>query len=194
MHKRDEGSALGKFDRWLLPLLWYLAWAVSLVNRVRIKALRPFTQPLTCYGMHEMVGNPGGSLPGDITTNELGYARRASAWGSALVEGLSQLAALVFRDHEYGSMPSQGPPGFYKVSVPPVANLSSASSPPSTDSEALQEDQQPAAKRKCKSHYSMSEVPASKILQFDPENIVHPRSTEWVPYMEVKLYVRDRLR
>ncbi|KAJ1162677.1 hypothetical protein NDU88_003144 [Pleurodeles waltl] len=48
-------------------------------------------------------------------------------------------------------------------------------------------------KRKSK-HYALNEGSLQGNLLFDPENIIHPRSMEWVPCTEVAHYVQDRLR
>lgn len=49
------------------------------------------------------------------------------------------------------------------------------------------------AKKKRKTHH-VSTPPPTKNLLFDPKNIVHPRSTDWVPCVEVAHYVQENLR
>ncbi|KAJ1087503.1 hypothetical protein NDU88_000672 [Pleurodeles waltl] len=38
------------------------------------------------------------------------------------------------------------------------------------------------------------EAQPPRTLSFDPENIIHPWSTEWIPCVEVAHYVQDRIR
>ncbi|KAJ1115579.1 hypothetical protein NDU88_003801 [Pleurodeles waltl] len=63
------------------------------------------------------------------------------------------------------------------------------------DSEDLQADPQPRKKQR-KMQHNMPEgnPPQGKNILFSPEDIIHPRSTEWIPNQEVANYVQDRLR
>ncbi|KAJ1091622.1 hypothetical protein NDU88_004739 [Pleurodeles waltl] len=63
-----------------------------------------------------------------------------------------------------------------------------------SDSDQAEAEPKQLAKCKHKSRHTMSESISQKNLLFDPEDIIHPRSTEWVPCMEVAHYVQERLR
>ncbi|XP_078534999.1 uncharacterized protein LOC144821637 [Lissotriton helveticus] len=93
---------------------------------------------------------------------------------------LAQMARNVIRDH--GSM----------------ANCTSGDSSPSPPDTSDSEVESVASRKKsrkvqhtaCKANDSQ----APKTLLFDPNNIDHPRSTEWVPCPEVAQYVGNNLR
>ncbi|KAJ1100917.1 hypothetical protein NDU88_005992 [Pleurodeles waltl] len=57
-----------------------------------------------------------------------------------------------------------------------------------------QEDPIPVGKRKRKYHNTQERGSSYRILSFDPESIIHPRSTEWLPCEEVAQYVQDHIR
>ncbi|KAJ1090519.1 hypothetical protein NDU88_003651 [Pleurodeles waltl] len=52
----------------------------------------------------------------------------------------------------------------------------------------------PLHKRKKKSHHQEDPLPTPKVLTFEPEDIVHPRSSLWVPPAEVSDYVESHIR
>ncbi|KAJ1098294.1 hypothetical protein NDU88_003410 [Pleurodeles waltl] len=102
------------------------------------------------------------------------------------------MATSVLRDHAYGGFlpPQDISSNFLQSSQSSYQDHSSSKS----DSEDPQSDPLPRKKQR-KTRHSMSEVnpPAGKNLLFSPEDIIHPRSTEWVPNQEVGNYVQDRL-
>ncbi|KAJ1108596.1 hypothetical protein NDU88_005972 [Pleurodeles waltl] len=73
------------------------------INRMLLKALRPFIQPLVQYRQHKLIGGPSGdTLSRDFTANDLVFTQTACLGGSSLAEVLAHMAALVLRGHEYG--------------------------------------------------------------------------------------------
>ncbi|KAJ1084703.1 hypothetical protein NDU88_004849 [Pleurodeles waltl] len=81
------------------------------------------------------------------------------------------------REHDYNA-------GSQKKAVDAPASSSS-------DHSSEQEDA-PLSKRKKKVHHQ--EVPTPKVLTFEPEDIVHPRSSLWLPPPEVADYVEAHIR
>ncbi|KAJ1106222.1 hypothetical protein NDU88_003625 [Pleurodeles waltl] len=72
------------------------------VNQTLIRALRPFTQPLVRLGRQMFAGTLEEALYGNVVTNDVGFAQRASGGGTSLAEVLTQiLATSVHQDHEY---------------------------------------------------------------------------------------------
>ncbi|KAJ1096641.1 hypothetical protein NDU88_001776 [Pleurodeles waltl] len=164
------------------------------VNWALIQALKPFTQPLSNFARREFLGE------GSQTRRQTGESgevldlnvQRSSVTSSA--EILSQMATSVLREHAYGGLvPPQSSPSF-----PVQASSQSSYHDPSSsksDSDESQVDSQPRKKRRKTKHgASKEDVSQGKNLLFSPEDIIHPRSTEWVPHQEVANYVQDRLR
>ncbi|KAJ1149107.1 hypothetical protein NDU88_001925 [Pleurodeles waltl] len=115
---------------------------------------------------------------------------RASLGSLSSAEILLQVATAVLKDQEYC-------PGLTPTSdefPPPSGSRKELSQ--TSDSHSDSEFSEPKQLGKCKrkSHHVLEEVVAQKNVLFDPENIIHPRSTEWVPCVEVAHYVQDRLR
>ncbi|KAJ1127313.1 hypothetical protein NDU88_005716 [Pleurodeles waltl] len=81
------------------------------------------------------------------------------------------------REHDYNA-------GSQKKAVDDPASSSS-------DHSSEQEDA-PPRKRKKKAHHQ--EVSTPKVLTFEPEDIVHPRSSLWLPPPEVADYVEAHIR
>ncbi|KAJ1131628.1 hypothetical protein NDU88_009963 [Pleurodeles waltl] len=165
------------------------------VNWALIQALKPFTQPLTNFAKREFLGESSQQprlQPGEPKEN-LGLPLQCSG-GSSSAEILAQMAASVLRDHAYGGFPP--PQDASSTFQQSSFSHSSYQDPSSSKSESddSQSDSLPR-KKQCKPQHSMSEVnpPAGKMLLFSPEDIIHPRSTEWVPIPEVANYVKDRL-
>ncbi|KAJ1172428.1 hypothetical protein NDU88_004275 [Pleurodeles waltl] len=165
------------------------------VNWALIKVLKLFTQPPVRYGKRKLLGSSSHDiLPSQLSFHDSESHPRASSGGSSLAEILAQMAASVLRDHEYGSSAPQGASGI--LSAPQSQDTSYDTSVSSSDSEKSQNDSQPAQRKKRQTHHSTDEVPGPSWwnLLFEPENIIHPRSTEWVPCMEVTHYFQERLR
>ncbi|KAJ1130977.1 hypothetical protein NDU88_009321 [Pleurodeles waltl] len=161
------------------------------VNQALIKALKPFTLPLVRYGERELMGpTPTGSGARDPQPRDSGFASKGPLSPLSSAEILSQMASAVINDHEYSSdlhPPSENflpPSGAYK-------DLSQSSESHS-DSDISEPKQVGKRKRKAK-HYAADDVNPQGNLLFDPENIIHTRSTEWFPCAEVVHYVQDRL-
>ncbi|KAJ1146559.1 hypothetical protein NDU88_012826 [Pleurodeles waltl] len=91
------------------------------------------------------------------------------------------MATAVLSDHEYG--PDVFPP-------PSDSRKELTQSSDSHSDSELSEPKQPG-KRKRKSHHALEEEVTQRNLLIDPENIIHPRSTEWVQCVEVAHYVQD---
>ncbi|KAJ1148123.1 hypothetical protein NDU88_000963 [Pleurodeles waltl] len=104
-----------------------------------------------------------------------------------------QMAIWVPRDHEYGPGVSLDSENFSGTSKPSTEADQSSVSQPSGSDQALDEPKQ-LVNRKGKSSHTRAETVVQNNLFFDPENIFHPRSTEWVLSVEVAHYVQERLR
>ncbi|KAJ1127630.1 hypothetical protein NDU88_006026 [Pleurodeles waltl] len=66
-----------------------------------------------------------------------------------------------------------------------------------SDSEDKSSSDKRKGKRKCKKRYydnSDLSPPPAKNLLFDPDHIIHPKSTEWTPCTEVAANIQSRLR
>ncbi|KAJ1162734.1 hypothetical protein NDU88_003200 [Pleurodeles waltl] len=166
------------------------------VNWALIQALKPFTQPLTNFAKREFLGES--SQQHRLQTGEPKEASGLSlqrSGGSSSADILPQMAASVLRDHAYGGFthPHDASSSFQQTSFSQPSSQDPSSS--KSESDDSQTDSLPRKKQR-KSRHSMSEVnsPAGKNLLFSPEDIIHPRSTEWVPTAEVAHYVQDRLR
>ncbi|KAJ1210846.1 hypothetical protein NDU88_006208 [Pleurodeles waltl] len=77
------------------------------VNQALIKALKPFTQPLTRFGHRELRGHSLLETGSQHDQNmDVGFTRRASKGPPSSTENLVHMAASVIKDHEYGSFPA----------------------------------------------------------------------------------------
>ncbi|KAJ1197357.1 hypothetical protein NDU88_001217 [Pleurodeles waltl] len=102
------------------------------------------------------------------------------------------MASSVLRDHEYEHDLTETPRELSSQGMlRPEESQSSASH--SSDSEKTRDEPKVSGKRKRKSHHSTDKTMVRMNLFFDPESIIHPRSTEWVPSVEVVHYVQERL-
>ncbi|KAJ1148601.1 hypothetical protein NDU88_001429 [Pleurodeles waltl] len=93
------------------------------------------------------------------------------------------MAASVIKENDYGSFPA--------LEVPETGMESSIQTEgvPSSISHSSGSDQEhdkpkPSGKRKRKSHNLQEGDQVPRTLSFDPENIIHPRSKEWIPCAE----------
>ncbi|KAJ1176497.1 hypothetical protein NDU88_001775 [Pleurodeles waltl] len=68
------------------------------------------------------------------------------------------------------------------------------SDPASSSSSEHSSEQGDVPPRKCKKKAHHQEVPIPKVLTFEPEDIVHPRSSLWLPPPEVADYVEAHIR
>ncbi|KAJ1177059.1 hypothetical protein NDU88_002323 [Pleurodeles waltl] len=161
------------------------------VNQALIKALKPFTKSLTRFGQRELQGgslSDTGSQTGQ--NSNIGFPRRASKGPASSAEILAHMAASVLQDHKYSSL--QTPETGLEPSMLIEGNPSPHSL--SSDSDQDQIEPKPSGKRKRKSRNTQESDQTLRNLSFDPENIIHPRSTEWIPCAEVALCVQDRIR
>ncbi|KAJ1144631.1 hypothetical protein NDU88_010928 [Pleurodeles waltl] len=79
----------------------------------------------------------------------------------------------------------------YSMSTDPPSDPSEDSEGSSSHSPPM-EDSQPR-KRKAKSHHT-SGAKQPKLLTFEPGEIIHPKSSAWIPPPEVSDYVKNHLR
>ncbi|KAJ1216749.1 hypothetical protein NDU88_004348 [Pleurodeles waltl] len=99
------------------------------------------------------------------------------------------MVASVMQDHGYDVYSSlDTAEGSREASARPDGLSSSAQS---SGSDQDQEDPKPTGKRKRKSHNTQDRGSSYCNLSFDPDSIIHPRSTEWLPCEEVAQYVQD---
>ncbi|KAJ1091841.1 hypothetical protein NDU88_004956 [Pleurodeles waltl] len=157
-----------------------------------IKALKSFTLPLVQYGHRELMGPiPTGSGTRDPLSRDSGFTSKGPLTPLSSAETLAQMASAVINDHEYSS--DRQPPAENFLPPSGAHRDLSQSSESHADSDISEPKQAGKRKRKAK-HYAADDVTPQGNLLFDPENIIHPRSTEWVPCAEGALYVQDRLR
>ncbi|KAJ1136162.1 hypothetical protein NDU88_002580 [Pleurodeles waltl] len=74
------------------------------------------------------------------------------------------------------------------------SEVSHSSASHTSDSDQAEAEPKHPTKRKRKRCHTMSESTPEKNLLFDQEDIIHPRSTEWVPCMEVAHCMQEWLR
>ncbi|KAJ1154527.1 hypothetical protein NDU88_007278 [Pleurodeles waltl] len=149
------------------------------VNWALMKALKPFTQPLTNFDSRELLGEgsqPACSHPYDPM--EVPNLQLQRSGGSSSAEILVQMAASVLCDNEYGRVaPREAASTFRMPSQPQVDSHEHSSS--TSESEGSQKDS-PLLKKKGKSHHLSSDIPApgGQNLLFTPEDIIHHCSME----------------
>ncbi|XP_078526697.1 uncharacterized protein LOC144799322 [Lissotriton helveticus] len=106
-------------------------------------------------------------------------ARKGGTSSQSSAQVLARMARNVLKDH--GSMAND------------TSGDSSPTPPDSSDSEV--ESVAPRKRsRKVKHTHKTDDGQVPKNLLFNPNNIVHPRSTEWIPCPEVAQYVSNNLR
>ncbi|KAJ1176838.1 hypothetical protein NDU88_002105 [Pleurodeles waltl] len=119
----------------------------------------------------------------------MGLPRRASKGPASSAEILAHMAASVLEDHKYGSLQNPDTPDTgLEHSMLTEGNPSDSLS---SDSDQDQIELKPAGKLKSRNIQESDQILCN--LSFDPENIKHPRSTEWIPCAEVAHYVQDRI-
>ncbi|KAJ1205415.1 hypothetical protein NDU88_000850 [Pleurodeles waltl] len=163
------------------------------VNQALIKALRPFTHPLMRYGHREFRGRfPIANMSRDDLTSDAGFAQRASVGPTSLAEIFAQMAVSVLKDHEYDSFTSVEASGSIPRFSPDTLYASQSASSHSSDSDQA-DHPKPSGKCKRKSRIFEKDNKTQRTLSFDPEAIIHPLSTQWIPCSEVLRYVQDRV-
>ncbi|KAJ1106840.1 hypothetical protein NDU88_004238 [Pleurodeles waltl] len=156
---------------------WFFTSAI-----VGKEALRPFAQPIFNFGHRRFGAGSGNPTPKEVELNEPGRSDS---------DPFEHTINVVLNDHEYGAF-------FLHGSVhTPQSTRNSSDSPSISDSENKSSSDKHKGKRKSKKcHLDNSDPssPPAKNLLFDPDNIIHPKSTEWTPCPEVAAYVQSKLR
>ncbi|KAJ1205843.1 hypothetical protein NDU88_001268 [Pleurodeles waltl] len=163
------------------------------VNQVLINALKPFAQPLRRFGQRELRGRPlldAGLKPDQLS--DLGLSQGALKRPLSSADILANMAASVMQDHGYDVYSSLDTSDTDREASSRPEGLSSSS--PSSGSDQDHEVPTPMGKGKRKSHNTKERSSSLRNLSFDPENIIHPRSSEWLPCEEIAQYVQDHIR
>ncbi|KAJ1211368.1 hypothetical protein NDU88_006728 [Pleurodeles waltl] len=163
------------------------------VNQALIEALKPFTQPLVHFGQRELMSGPSDARVPDTAIAGMNRTQRGSGGPKSSAAILSQMASSVLRDHEYEQDMFEIPSGLHSQNILSQED-SQSSAAHTSDSERSCDESKKSGKRKRKSHHAADETLVHENLFFDPESIIHPRSTEWIPSVEVAQYVQDTLR
>ncbi|KAJ1154909.1 hypothetical protein NDU88_007652 [Pleurodeles waltl] len=163
------------------------------VNQALFEALKPFTQHLVCYGQRELMGRPSHARMPDTLIPDMSRTQKGPGGTKSSVDILSQMASLVLGDHEYEQDLTEIPKELSSQGMLCLEESQSSASY-SSDSEKTRDEPKVLDKRKCKFHHSTDDIIVQKNLFFNPESIIHLRSTEWIPSVEVAHYDQDRLR
>ncbi|KAJ1157118.1 hypothetical protein NDU88_009833 [Pleurodeles waltl] len=168
-------DAAGSFDQDLVYALD--ADVRHSVNQALVQAIQPFKHHLLGLVEQQVWAAPGSAS----TLEDPSFAaipQPEKQLSNPHAADFQSLIRNMAREHDYNA-------GSHKKGkeVPP----SSSSSEPSSE----QEDA-PPRKRKKKVHHQ--EVLTPKVLTFEPEDIVHPRSSIWLPPPEVADYVEAHIR
>ncbi|KAJ1169167.1 hypothetical protein NDU88_001073 [Pleurodeles waltl] len=159
------------------------------VNQALIKALKPFAQPLMRFGERELLErSPSENEIRDDQILDMGVYQRFPMGHASSAEILAHMAASVLKDHKYGHHSNLDFSGSFSL---PASRARESSSSDTLESDKERADPK-LAKHKKKTHHT--EVSPLNNVCFDLENIIHPRSTEWVPCPEVAHYVQDSMR
>ncbi|KAJ1154512.1 hypothetical protein NDU88_007263 [Pleurodeles waltl] len=149
-----------------------------LVNQALVQAIQPIKHHLLGLVDQQTWATPEGApTMGDPSLAAKPQpAKQLSNPHAADFESLIRNMA---REHDYNV-------GSQKKAVNDPASSSSSSE------HSSEQDDAPPRKRKKKAHYQG--VPTPKVLTFEPEDIVHPRSSLWLPPPEVADYVEAHIR
>ncbi|KAJ1119128.1 hypothetical protein NDU88_007314 [Pleurodeles waltl] len=164
------------------------------MNWAVIQALRPFTQPLTNFGRRELLDEGSQQARSQShDTMEVSSLPLQHSGRSSSPETLAQMAASLLHDHEYcGFNPCESTSHFPMSFEPPAEVQESSSS--NSEIRGLAKRLSPAQEEAQVSPCILrSTGPSGQNLLLTPEDIIHCRSTEWVPSAEVAHYVQDRL-
>ncbi|KAJ1134876.1 hypothetical protein NDU88_001322 [Pleurodeles waltl] len=148
------------------------------VNQALAQAIQPIKHHL--LGLVDQQGwvAPVGAPP--IGESSFAASTQAAKQSSNLnAADFESLIRNMAREHDYNA-------GEQKKAVSDPASSSSSSEHSSEQGDV------PRRKRKKKAHHQ--EVPTPKVLTFEPEDIVHPRSSLWLPPPEVADYVKAHIR
>ncbi|KAJ1216074.1 hypothetical protein NDU88_003680 [Pleurodeles waltl] len=165
----------GTFDQDLVYALD--AGVRNSVNQVFAQAIQPIKHHLLGLVDQQSWVAPGGAQP----SGEPAFAASSQAskqTSNPHVADFESLLRDMAREHDYNA-------GSQKKMV---------SDPPSSSSSEHSSDQGDAPPRKCKKKAHHKEIPTPKVLTFEPEDIVHPRSSLWLPPPEVVDYVETHIR
>ncbi|KAJ1129682.1 hypothetical protein NDU88_008048 [Pleurodeles waltl] len=120
------------------------------VNQALINTLKPFAQPLRCFGQWELRGRPlldAGSKPDQLS--DLGLSQGALKGPLSSADTLAYMAASVMQDHGYDVYSSLDTSDTGREASSRPEGLSSCS--PFSGSDQDHEDRKPMEKRKRKS-------------------------------------------
>ncbi|KAJ1206390.1 hypothetical protein NDU88_001795 [Pleurodeles waltl] len=159
------------------------------ISQALVVALKPFMQQLEAFAEKQNLvpfqkGNSAEGSPSLPSTSK----DAPSAWPhDGVMATLQQPSA---DDHQYCSVPSDS------SVFPRGVRVSSDSDPSESDSShsgsPLRKRQK--SKKSVSSKAQMDLAPPSNPFQFNPEDIVHPRSADWAPAQEVAEYLHGKLR
>ncbi|KAJ1106097.1 hypothetical protein NDU88_003500 [Pleurodeles waltl] len=124
----------------------------------------------------------------DYLAPDVGFAQRASVGPTSSAELIVQIAASVLKDHEYDTFFSLEGAGSLPRLFIDTLEIAESESSHSLESEHTN-NLKPSGKRKRQSNNLNEDSQTQKTL-----SIIHPRSTEWIPYADVAHYVQDRIR
>ncbi|KAJ1161392.1 hypothetical protein NDU88_001878 [Pleurodeles waltl] len=150
------------------------------VNQVMAQAIRPIKYHLIGFAEQQGWVAPSGS--------QIVEEPSLSGGSQALKQGrnphtcdVESLIRSLARNHDYNTSAS---------TTKSKEDLNSSSS--SDHSSEQVED--PPQKRKKKMNHQEDSIPTPKVLTFEPEDIVYPRCTLWLPLVEVADYVESHIR
>ncbi|KAJ1137747.1 hypothetical protein NDU88_004144 [Pleurodeles waltl] len=180
-HAGDEyyvDDPAGSFEQELVYALD--AGVCHTVNQALAQAIRPIKHHLISFS--EQQGWVAPSVAQALTQPSLsGGSQTLKQSNNLHAVDFESLIRSLARDHDYNATSSQKSKS--------KEDLASSSSDHSSD----QGDDLPC-KRKKKSHYKEEPIPAPKVLTFEPEDIVHPRSSQWLTPAEVADNVESHIR
>ncbi|KAJ1123854.1 hypothetical protein NDU88_002321 [Pleurodeles waltl] len=135
------------------------------VNKALVKALCPFAQPIFNYSFRHFGACSGSASSVEVNLNEPGKSN---------ADPFEQTIESVLMDCGYGSMQRQEASSSFQASQQMLDDATSS------EFDVNMAWDKPQGKSKPKSHYNKrsSPPPPSKDLQLNPDNIVHPQSTE----------------
>ncbi|KAJ1114648.1 hypothetical protein NDU88_002883 [Pleurodeles waltl] len=147
------------------------------VNQALAQAIQPIKHHL--LGLVEQQGWVAPASAQPIGESSLSASTQASKQvTNQHAADFESLIRNMAREHDYNA-------GSQKKAVSDPASSSSSE-------HSSEQGNAPPCKRKKKAHHQ--EAPAPKVLTFEPEDTVHPRSSLWLPPPEVADYVEAHIR
>ncbi|KAJ1127308.1 hypothetical protein NDU88_005711 [Pleurodeles waltl] len=148
------------------------------VNQALVQAIQPIKHHLLVLVDQQTWTAPVGA-PSLGDPSFAAHSQSAKQTSNPHAADFQSLLRNMAKEHDYNA-------GSLKKAVDAPAS-SSASSDHSSEQENA-----PPRKHKKKAHHQ--EAPTPKVLTFEPEDIVHPRSSLWLPPPEVADYVEAHIR